>query len=125
MEQGCKKIHILGATGSRMDHVLGNIHLLGMAMEHGVEALMVDANNRIRMVNQGLALRKEEQYGNYVSLLPFTPQVTGLTLKGFKYQVEDFTLKCCHSLGVSNEIAAEQAEIAFQEGTLVVVESRD
>lgn len=125
MEQGCKKIHILGATGSRMDHVLGNIHLLGMAMEHGVEALMIDANNRIRMVNQGLALRKEEQYGNYVSLLPFTPQVTGLTLKGFKYQVEDFTLKCYHSLGVSNEIAAEQAEIAFQEGALVVVESKD
>lgn len=125
IDQGCKKIHILGATGSRMDHALGNIHLLGMAMEHGVEAVIADANNRIRMVNQGFALRREEQYGDYVSLIPFTPQVTGLTLKGFKYQVEDFTLKCYHSLGVSNEIAEEQAEIAFQEGTLLVIESKD
>ncbi|MCI9173877.1 MAG: thiamine diphosphokinase [Lachnospiraceae bacterium] len=125
IEQGCMKIHILGATGSRMDHVMGNIHLLGMAMEHGAEAVIADANNRIRMVNRGIVLRKEEQYGDYVSLIPFTPQVTGLTLKGFKYQVEDFTLKCYHSLGVSNEIAKEQAEIAFRDGVLLVMESKD
>lgn len=125
MEQGCTRIHILGATGSRMDHALGNIHLLGMAMEQGVEAFLADANNRIRMVNQGLVLRKEEQYGDYVSLLPFTPQVTGLTLKGFKYLVEDFTMECYHSLGVSNEIVKEQAEISFQDGVLLVIESKD
>ncbi len=125
IEEGCEKIHILGATGSRMDHVMGNIHLLGVAMEHGVEAVIADANNRIRMVNRGLVLRKAEQYGDYVSLIPFTPQVTGLTLKGFKYQVEDFTLKCYHSRGVSNEIVEEQAEIAFRDGVLLVMESKD
>jgi thiamine pyrophosphokinase len=125
IEQGCNRIHILGATGSRMDHALGNIHLLGMAMKQGVEAFIADANNRIRMVQKGFVLRREEQYGDYVSLLPFTPQVTGLTLKGFKYLVEDFTLECYHSLGVSNEIVEEQAEISFRDGALLVVESKD
>ena len=123
--QGCRTIHILGGTGTRMDHMLGNLHLLGMAMEQGAQAIMVDKNNRIRMVRGGLVIRREEQYGRYVSLLPFTPQVTGLTLKGFKYPLCQYTLECYHSLGVSNEITGEAGEISFQGGVLVVVESLD
>lgn len=125
ISQGCDTIHILGATGTRVDHMMGNIHLLGMAMEQGVSCLLLDKYNRIRMINRGLVLKKEEQYGNYVSLLPFTPQVTGLTLTGFKYPLNGYTMECYHSLGVSNEITAEQAEISFQDGVLLVVESRD
>lgn len=90
-----------------------------------MEAIMADKNNRIRMVQEGLVLRREEQYGRYVSLLPFTPQVTGLTLKGFKYPLNQYTLECYHSLGVSNEIAGDAGEISFQDGVLVVVESLD
>lgn len=123
--QGCRSIHILGGTGTRIDHVLGNLHLLGMAMEQGVEAVMVDQKNRIRMVQGGFVLKREEQYGRYVSLFPFTPQVTGLTLKGFKYPLCQYTLECYHSLGVSNEIVGDAGEISFQEGVLVVVESLD
>ncbi len=123
--QGCGAIHILGATGSRLDHVLGNIHLLGMAMERGVEVIMAEPNNRIRMVREGLVLKKGGQYGKYVSLLPFTPQVTGLTLTGFKYPLDQYTLECYHSLGVSNEITGEQAEISFRDGVLLVIESKD
>ena len=125
ISQGCTTIHIMGATGTRVDHMMGNIHLLGMAMEQGVDCMLLDPHNRIRMINRGLVLKKEEQYGNYVSLLPFTPQVTGLTLTGFKYPLDGYTLECYHSLGVSNEITEEQAEISFRDGVLLVVESRD
>ncbi len=123
--QGCKTIHLLGATGTRMDHVLGNLHLLGMAMEQGAEALMADRHNRIRMVQGGLVIKREEQYGRYVSLFPFTPQVAGLTLQGFKYPLCGYTLECYHSLGVSNEIIGDAGEISFEDGVLVVVESLD
>lgn len=125
IQRGSSAIHILGATGSRMDHMIGNLHLLGMAMEHGVDCMMVDPFNRIRMIDQGITIKKEEQYGNYVSLFPFTPQVKGLTLTGFKYPLDCYTLECYHSLGVSNEITEEEACISFQEGVLLVVEARD
>lgn len=125
MERGCDTIHLLGSTGSRVDHMLGNLHLLGAAMKQGVECRMVDANNRIRMVCQGLTIKREEQYGKYVSLFPFTPRVEGLTLTGFQYPLEDYTLECYHSLGVSNEIIAKEAVITFREGVLLVVESKD
>lgn len=125
IREGCSAIHLLGASGSRLDHVLGNVHLLGMAMQQGVECRMVDANNRIRMICQGIKLKREEQYGKYVSLVPFTPEVTGLTLKGFKYPLDNWTLECFHSLGISNEILAREAEISFCEGVLLVIESKD
>lgn len=125
IERGCDTIHLLGATGNRVDHMLGNLHLLGNAMEKGVECRMVDANNRIRMVCQGIKIRREEQFGKYVSLFPFTPQVRGLTLTGFQYPLEEYTLECYHSLGVSNEIIAKEAEISFREGVLVVMEAKD
>lgn len=125
MEAGCEKIWLLGATGTRLDHVLGNIHLLGMAMEQGCECIMLDVHNRIRMLKQGIRIRKEEQYGDYISLFPFTPTVKGLTLMGFKYPLHKYKLRCYHSLGVSNEITQEEAEISFEDGILLMVESRE
>lgn len=120
-----ERIYLLGAAGSRIDHMLGNIHLLGMAMEQEVECLMIDPYNCIRMLKTGLVLKKQEQYGDYVSLIPFTPRVTGLTLKGFKYPLHNYGLECYHSLGVSNEILEEEAEISFEDGILLMVESKD
>lgn len=125
MEKGCRHIWLLGATGTRIDHVLGNIHLLGMVMEQGCECILIDECNRVRMLRQGLRLKKEEQYGDYVSLFPFTPEVRGLTLTGFKYPLQKYNLPCYHSLGVSNEICEEEAEISFEDGVLLMVESRD
>lgn len=125
IRRGCSVIHLLGATGDRIDHVLGNLHMLGAAMQQGVECYIADKNNRIRMIDRGIKLKREEQYGTYVSLFPFTPQVTGLTLTGFQYPLKDAVLECYHSLGVSNEVIAEEAEISFREGVLLVVEAKD
>lgn len=125
LEQGAEKITLLGATGSRLDHVLGNIELLGIGLKAGVPITMLDAKNRIRMVNQGIELRREEQFGAYVSLLPYTEEVTHLTLRGFKYPLTDATLAGFCSLGVSNEIVDESAEISFDGGILLVVEAKD
>lgn len=125
LQHGCDHIYLLGATGTRIDHVLGNIHLLGMAMERGAKCLMIDSHNRIRMLKEGMVLKKQEQYGDYVSLIPFTPKVTGLTLKGFKYPLHSYELLCYHSLGVSNEIVEEEGEISFEDGILLMVESKD
>ena len=125
IDAGCEKVWLLGATGTRLDHVLGNIHLLGMAMERGCECIMVDSCNRIRMLNKGIRITRKEQYGDYVSLLPFTPAVEGLTLTGFKYPLQKYELRCYHSLGVSNEISEEAAEISFDTGILLMIESKD
>lgn len=125
MEQGATEICILGATGTRMDHSLANIGLLKLCMEAGVRAELVDAHNRIRMMKHREILRKEEQFGDYVSLLPFTERVTGITLQGFKYPLQEAVFELGISRGVSNEILGEQAEIQIRTGILLIIESRD
>ncbi|MCI8389972.1 MAG: thiamine diphosphokinase [Roseburia sp.] len=122
---GAEQITLLGATGSRIDHVLGNIELLGIGLTEGVPVTMLDPCNRIRMVDQGIVIRREEQFGTYVSLLPYTPQVKGLTLRGMKYPLTDHCLKGFCSLGISNEIAEDEGVITFSEGILLVIESKD
>ncbi|MCD8045967.1 MAG: thiamine diphosphokinase [Clostridiales bacterium] len=125
VEMGADAITILGGTGTRLDHVLGNLHLLKMAMDAGVSCAIIDPHNRIRMTQDGMTIRRAEQFGKYVSLIPFTPQVDGLTLRGFAYEVEDFTLLSGKARGVSNEIRAEAATIELRSGILLVIESRD
>lgn len=124
---GCDEITVLGATGTRLDHVLGNIHLLKQALERGIRMYLVDSHNRIRMLRGGetLTLEKKEQFGKYVSLIPFTPQVTGLSLTGFAYNVSGFTLESGCSLGVSNQLADGPGRITLEEGLLLVIESAD
>lgn len=122
---GAKEICVLGATGTRLDHVLGNISLLGIGLPEQVQIQLVDSHNRIRMLDKSIKIAKTEQFGLYVSLLPYQGEVTQLTLKGFKYPLENFALKPYNSLGISNEIVEEEAEIIFEEGVLLVIESRD
>ena len=125
LDMGAEKVTILGGTGSRLDHVLGNIELLGIGLEHNVSIEIVDANNRIRMISHGMTIRKEEQFGDYVSLLPYSKMVEHVYLKGFKYPLSDYCLKGFCSIGVSNEIVEEKAEILFDGGILLVIESSD
>lgn len=123
--QGAEEITLLGATGSRLDHVLGNIELLGIGLKAGVPITILDTKNRIRMIDQGITINKSEQYGTYVSLLPYTECVEGVTLKGFKYSLNGENLRGFCSLGVSNEIVATEATICFEKGIMLVIESQD
>lgn len=125
MSLGAEEIAILGGTGTRLDHVLGNIALLGIGLGESVSIQLVDTHNRIRMIDKPMQITQKEQFGKYISLVPYNGEVTHLYLKGFKYPLADYTLKGFNTLGISNEIIEETAEISFEEGNLIVIEARD
>ena len=125
LERGSTSITVLGATGSRLDHVLGSIRNLSSPLSHGVACEILDSHNRIRMVDRNLTIRREEQFGKYVSLLAHAGPVEHLTLRGFYYPLTDYRLEPDCAMGISNEITEEEAEIRFERGKLLVIESRD
>lgn len=126
MEQGTEKIMILGATGNRIDHLMANFALLLLGKSRGVEIILADAYNYMCLIESGTILKKEEQFGKYVSFFPVAGDVSGLTLKGFKYPLNGYDLKVEDSgLTVSNEIAAAEAEVTFDKGELLMIMSRD
>ena len=118
-------IYILGGTGSRVDHILGNISVLGIGRQFGKKIILLDENNKIELLFEGRKLKKHDAFGDFVSLVPFSDKVTGLTLKGFKYPLKNATLCGFNSLGISNEIVSDIAEISFDSGILIMVESKD
>ena len=127
LELGSSEITLLGGTGTRMDHVLGNIQSLMLAKKKGVSCVILDEYNRIQLIDGETRLKKSEQYGKYVSLLPLTTEVTGVDLTGFKFNLTGHTFTSTGSagLGVSNEIIEDTAEIRVKSGIFVLIESRD
>jgi thiamine pyrophosphokinase len=118
-------IELIGATGSRLDHTLANVHLLLLPLQLKLEACILDGNNKIYLKNSSFTIEQEHQHGDYVPLLPFSEKVEGLTLKGFKYPLDSIILEAGSSLGISNEIAEGTARVEFSNGILLVIESRD
>lgn len=126
IEQGTERIMILGATGNRIDHLMANFGLLMLGKTKQVQIVLVDAYNYMSLIESGMILNKEEQFGKYVSFFPIEGEVTGLTLKGFKYPLNSYTLKVEDSgLTVSNEISDPEAEVTFETGKLLMIMSRD
>lgn len=60
-----------------------------------------------------------------MGLIAFNENVVGLTIEGAKYEVTNFTLTPNATRGVSNEITGDYAQITFQQGKLLVINSRD
>lgn len=125
VELGCETMDILGATGTRLDHVMGNIQLLALMLERGRDCYLIDSRNKIYMREKAFDLCREKQWGHYLSLFAYGGDVTGLTLKGVKYPLDGFTLGTVGTRGVSNEIVDEIAHISFESGKLLVMETRD
>lgn len=117
-------IDILGATGSRYDHALTNIYIMKLALEQNTECYIYDKHNKIYLLNGKRTIKKEEQYGTYLSFVPMTEEVI-ITLKGVKYPLEKYRLLQGLSICQSNEISAAQAEIFIEKGVVVAVESKD
>lgn len=128
MELGAERITILGASeGNRLDHLFGNVLTMMIPQQAGVECFMVDTHNRMRILTKPVEIRKEEQYGKYISLVPLTTDVHGVTLEGFKYSLWDhrFNVESCGSLGISNELAEDVGKINFCSGILLMLECTD
>lgn len=125
IQQRPKSIDIVGATGSRLDHTLANMYLLTNSLNKGIEAYIIDANNKFYLKKETFTIQKSNQYGDYISFLPFHGDVKGLSLKGFKYPLDNVTLSAGESICISNELIDDTGEIHFTEGTLMVFESKD
>ena len=133
LELGWKQIFLLGGTGTRLDHMLGNLQVMEMALAQGVSLVLLDSHNRVRMCRNELRLKRERTtawdlssfWGDYLSLIPWGGPAEGLTLKGFRYPLDDACLETGKSLGISNEITGEEAVLSLRKGILIAAESRD
>lgn len=110
--------------GTRLDHTIANVHILKEALENNIKAKIVNENNEIQLINKKTIIKKDDKY-KYISIIPLTTEVTGVSLKGMKYSLNNYNLKIGNSLGISNEQIEENAEIELSSGILIIIKSRD
>ncbi|BDF05674.1 thiamine diphosphokinase [[Clostridium] hylemonae] len=125
MTLGGKELIILGATGGRIDHLWANVQTLTVPFKAGVDAYIIDTQNRIRLIGEETHLKKEDAYGPYFSVFPLGETVYGFNITGAKYPLKDHTLTPYDSLCVSNQIEADEVVIEFGGGMVILMETRD
>lgn len=124
IEKKSDYIVVLGGIGTRIDHTIANVHILKECIENKIRCEIINEKNKIFLINKSCYIDLDEKY-KYISLIPLTTQVTGVTLKGFKYLLQDATLTIGESIGVSNEQIEKRAEVKLKDGILICIESKD
>lgn len=125
IELGVQELWILGATGTRLDHVLANMHILKIPHDAGVKAYIADECNRISLWGKEIRLSKKECFGTYFSLFPFGGEVEDVSIEGAKYPLSHYRMSPYESRCVSNEFEDEEVVITFPKGLIVLMETRD
>lgn len=129
IEMGTDEVTILAGTGSRLDHVLMNMELLLVAERKGVSCYMVDETNRIQLLSdetrKEVIIQRARQFGTYLSVIPVSSVVEGLTISGVAYPLKDKRISQGTSLTVSNQITNDFATVSLKQGAVWVMESKD
>lgn len=124
-ELGVKELYLLGATGTRLDHVMANIQILKLALDQGVKAYILDECNRISVWEKEIRLCESERFGKYFSLFPLGGVAPDVSIEGAEYPLEHYRMSPFESRCVSNEYKDDEVVITFPQGTIVLMETRD
>lgn len=123
IEKKATFITVYGGIGSRLDHSLGNVHLLYPLLQKKIKGCLMNPHNIVYMTNQEIVL--EGEVGDLVSLIPFAGEAKGVTTYHLGYPLTDATLKVGSSLGISNVMTEKVAKVTLREGTLLVIKAQD
>ena len=119
---GYRAFLLYGCGGGRMDHLLANFQSMGRMSRMGATIQLVDPAYDAYALTNGTLLLPERKSGTTVSVFCHGDKAEGVTLKGLKYSLNDYTLTCTHPLGVSNQHTDQSAEITVLNGTLLILQ---
>lgn len=123
-KRGYSEFIVAGCLGGRFDHTLACLQCAVDGALRGERIWLCDAKNRVTVLAPGHHVIPRIE-GRKLSLLAFTPEVRGVTLSGTVWPLYEATLTSRYPLGCSNEWAADEAELTFCEGLLVLAISGD
>ncbi|AWZ48715.1 thiamine diphosphokinase [Hathewaya limosa] len=118
------EIILLGCTGTRLDHVLANLGLLIDYHKKGYKIKLVDDNNEVKVCEKSLSIKGEK--GKLFSVQAFKETVSNLSIRGAKYELENYNLEPGSPLTVSNEFLNDKdIKITFNSGNLLLIYPKD
>ena len=118
-KRGFEKIVVLGGLGGRTDHLLTNLNLLFKFKN----VVFLSEKEKIFKVEKKMTIENEE--GKTISFIPMSDIVEEITLTGFEYPLNKYTVKRGESICISNIVRKSCAVIEFKEGKLLgIIENK-
>ena len=126
LEHGYDEITLLGALGgARLEHTLANLATGLYLAKNGVNVLLANERSELRYLVPGRELILQRRDWKYLSLFPMERRLTGVSIRGAFYPLENAVLTADYPLGVSNEFIADTAQLQCSGGCGLVVLTRD
>ncbi|MGL4570962.1 MAG: thiamine diphosphokinase [Clostridium sp.] len=117
------EVIMFGVTGSRIDHMLGNIGILLKGLKDNVKITIIDDNNKMFIVNENSTIKKE--VGSVISFHALSDVVKNLTIKNGKYPLNNYDMTLLEPRAICNEFLDEDILIEFDSGNILVLYTRD
>ena len=115
ISQGIKDVTILGATGLREDHTLGNISLLA-DYNRDMKAIMLTDTGSFRVFDSTVTI--DSFPGQQLSLFSIDPDLA-VTSSGLRYPLQELRLTSWWR-GTLNEALSDSFTLIFEGGNLIV-----
>lgn len=120
VRRGFREFLLLGVTGARLDHTLGNLSLLCLLEKSGAHGVIREEEAEIELVADR-PVEIDDAVACF-SLLAFGGTARGVTICGAKYPLENAEISCDYPYGVSNEVLpGKVARVTVRDGFLLLV----
>ncbi len=120
IRRGYEDFLLIGATGGRQDHNLGNIYSLLMLKNAGKTAKILDDYSEMSIIASGEECRVKKGW-RYFSLLNISGTARGISITGAKYELDGAEILPEYQYGISNEVMHDEALITLRDGILLLV----
>jgi thiamine pyrophosphokinase len=114
-----RRILVVGGIEGRLDHLLGELLVLGADELAGVEVDAVLGDAHVHVIRDERVLRGTE--GEVISLFALNAPAMGIETEGLAYPLRGETLVPGSSRGLSNVFTAPEARISVERGLLLAV----
>ena len=106
--------------GPRLDHTVANIQTLRYLADHGATGVLIGLRQQVTLLRGGSLTLPPREKGD-ISIFAFGGEARNVTVKGLKYSLEKGDLTPGFPLGVSNSFIGKSAEIAVDDGDILIV----
>ena len=108
-------IYCIAGLGGSIDHELTNINLLAKYPN----LIFISEKEKIFKIDSDSKFN--DMINTKISFIIFSDKVKGLTLKGFKYNIENLDIKKGEARCISNVIVENEANLLIKSGSLLCV----
>ena len=123
LQRGATSLIVLGALGGpRLDHAVGNLDLISSPRLQDIPTWAVDGWTALTVLHgDGVSeCHLHGAAGDYVSIVPISELISGVSTVGLKWGLEDAELPRGRAAGVSNELLSERAMVRITSGIAMV-----